>query len=690
MVARACVLILLLFPAAAQRAHADGAFFDKMGAATSVSEPAQKAVILRDGAQHEILLLQTTYHGSAAEFAWVVPVPSLPARGDVFLALPYFIQRVEETTAPRTRTVLHDPLVGRGAWGPREQRDLVFEPPGSFHGGMMGPPPGPGGPAPPPVVVVHERMAVGEYDVSVLSATGPGVLAGWLRKHGYAFPAHAGPIADDYVRRGWKFVALRIRPKIAQRRPTLADVAPIGIRFRATPMIYPLAISKASAPEISSMLLIVVGKKGVGCSELPVEALPKESKVARGTTYRMAAREQLRRHAGKALLCEARGPTTADLQYGASTIDVAGTHKLELKSLVATRFWAELPRDAMQDLTFPPMAGDDFHLECSRSARVPAPAWAYCFGTNAARLIWKVLAFALILTALWPRKAPNLEYPAAARLSRAVYTSAALLGGVVLLAIVVVPELRDASPEDYFSPAGVVLQAILAAAIVPAGLLLRWLIPRMPRALWKSTGRVVGLVALAIAGVAWVVGTAYLAGRPDANLLLLACASLGVGALCIPPIVAALYTVSASSRRASIWRRVFLAFVLAVLLAPTMDVLCDMAISPLPTAQRLANDQESARSDVEKAVRQFREATGANPRQLADLCARQAPATGVDASGNAVPLAAGPRAPLLQEVPVDPFTGRRDDWVYDTRAAGSVESGAYTLEVKTVAGSLMW
>ncbi len=233
-------------------AFADGGFFTRrplpgrvLGTA-QVSSASQKAVIIREG-DGEVLLLQTTYAGPAAEFAWVIPVPGRPTARDVFPASPEFINAIFVATQPAIETHITDPLSRYGH--------------GEAMGLRPGGPPGPGGAGLAllaPRVTVWERIEVGDYDVAVLSATGAAVLIDWLNENGFAFPLEAEQITASYVERQWYFVALRIRPGLQQEQPVLQDVKPIGIRFPAKQLTYPLEISAVSAPENTSLLLAVL------------------------------------------------------------------------------------------------------------------------------------------------------------------------------------------------------------------------------------------------------------------------------------------------------------------------------------------------------------------------------------------------------------------------------------------------
>lgn len=75
---------------------------------------------------------------------------------------------------------------------------------------------------------------------------------------------------------------------------------------------------------------------------------------------------------------------------------------------------------------------------------------------------------------------------------------------------------------------------------------------------------------------------------------------------------------------------------LIVLTAPLVVVLLNTSVSR--EAHALAYGVSRTLDPTERAAACFREATGCYPRIAADLASRTVPETGVDASGNPVPV----------------------------------------------------
>ncbi len=338
-------------------ARADGVFLSPPGVGDTASSAAQKAILIQEGAD-EVLLLRTTYAGPTSEFAWIVPVPVIPT--EVFEAEEAFLDEVFRHTDPRV--VVHI-------------ADMWAQQPRSRYGDMRGVAAGEdnalGGPA--RTVAVHERREMGDYDVAVLSATGEGALLEWLKTNGFAVGDAVRGAFEPYIASECSFVAVRFLTAAADAAPVVQEVTPIGIRFAVGERLwFPLTISRASAPALTSVLLCVIADGPMTCETLPCVRLPEEKRtLPQGRSYGSVREEMTRGADGPALLCEycgARPLWFQDLSYRA---DAWGDSSLDtgIPEKTATRFYGLLAPEEMEDLWFAPDAPEagDYQvvIECS-------------------------------------------------------------------------------------------------------------------------------------------------------------------------------------------------------------------------------------------------------------------------------------------------------------------------------------
>jgi hypothetical protein len=231
---------LLLMPSTT--ALADGGFFNDIG--QDIYQPSQKAVIFfADG--REDLILSVRYEGNADEFAWVIPVPARPS---VEVADPQLFWELADLTR------VHVVSGSRG-----------FAP-------GMGSLEGTG-------VDVLEEKIVGPYDVAILSAGDPAALVDWLNSNGYSFPEASEEIIEEYIRKGWFFVASRIN--IGEEASGLAKgtIEPLILSFESDRIVYPLRITSVSS-DFCEVLLYVFTKQAVVPEEYQFLTLNTAEQVA--------------------------------------------------------------------------------------------------------------------------------------------------------------------------------------------------------------------------------------------------------------------------------------------------------------------------------------------------------------------------------------------------------------------------
>jgi HEAT repeat protein len=216
---------------------ADGCFVFRWNKKIDINEPTQKAIVVYD-AGREDLLLQVKYEGPLEEFGWLIPVPTVPT-------------------------------VQKGSMQPfYELSQLTQRQVGGHYLGTARL--GVGGGHAEDSVKVIELKTVGAYEVAVLSAQDAGSLANWLHAHDFSMPEGKSTLVDEYIHKGWFFVAARIQldrevafrlvsassPKDAdkpakarsalQKQLSSGELHPLLLSFDTPQCVFPLKISSVA------------------------------------------------------------------------------------------------------------------------------------------------------------------------------------------------------------------------------------------------------------------------------------------------------------------------------------------------------------------------------------------------------------------------------------------------------------
>ncbi len=406
---------------AAQIALADGVFmppeesygrlYGDLGAASTE----QKGIIVEPAEGREVLLLQTTYHGPAAGFAWVVPVPGEPRENDVFIASSEFIGHVLDATAPIVSTHIDIPR-------PKNDTDA----------GLIAPPPPGEEAAEAETVTLHRRMDVGDYDVSVLSATGPNVLIEWLNENGYATPEGHADVFDHYVGNGWFFVALRVQPGVVEEKPVLNDVKPIGISFWCDELVYPLHISRGSSREKTALTLVTLSREPMECEQLQRARLPLGDHGT-GTSYARIRRETIEAQTEPSAIVEYagyRGVWEPHISWRDGAEE--NLTSADMRNLWATRLWTILDRDEMEDLSFARADVRGERVAIDRTGKLPGPPLLGRLLSPA----WLVAGTILLLLVLYTIGVRRIQLPMLrATLTLLLVGTGLSLGSLLLLSV---------------------------------------------------------------------------------------------------------------------------------------------------------------------------------------------------------------------------------------------------------------
>ena len=98
---------------------------------------------------------------------------------------------------------------------------------------------------------VIQSGSTGAYDYQVIGATDAKELTKWFEERGYPVTTEDAPIFEDYLKRDWRFVAV----KSTETRQENQGLAPVlALRFSTKEAVYPLALTSTNGLDTKILL----------------------------------------------------------------------------------------------------------------------------------------------------------------------------------------------------------------------------------------------------------------------------------------------------------------------------------------------------------------------------------------------------------------------------------------------------
>lgn len=220
---------------------ADGGFFpievEQMG--NSAESPNQRAIIICNG-NIETMILQVKFSGNASDFAWVVPVASLPEENSIQLESDSIFTQLHDMTQPKVYQYNSAKLGGGGhrGWDNSEPIEEINS----------------------ARIQVWQNASVGPYEVNVISGNSSQALKDWLNAHGYNYSQTSDEILDFYIQKEWYFMATKVivEDQPADNNTTYqAGLPALKVSFSTEEPVFPLRISEISSAKNNEIEIYV-------------------------------------------------------------------------------------------------------------------------------------------------------------------------------------------------------------------------------------------------------------------------------------------------------------------------------------------------------------------------------------------------------------------------------------------------
>jgi hypothetical protein len=223
-----CLAALSLFQT--HPLHACGGFFCSN---VPMNQAAERILFVKRDDGKITTHVQIQFSGGKTDFAWILPVPSVPELG---ISHNSVFQQLQFATQPTFQL----------EW---EESDCEFLPPPILFrdfDGVLSTAEG--------AVEVLAEERVGPYDTAIITSTDPVALSDWLLSNGYRLDALGADLLRPYTEMGMFFLALRLAPD-----SDVGDLQPIAITYEAQNPMIPIKLTAVAAEPNMGVLVWVLG-----------------------------------------------------------------------------------------------------------------------------------------------------------------------------------------------------------------------------------------------------------------------------------------------------------------------------------------------------------------------------------------------------------------------------------------------
>jgi hypothetical protein len=282
-----------------------------------VDQQAERIIFTINDNQTITAYVQINYTGSAPDFSWVVPVPSVP---EVNVAEMDSFNELSNLTAP----VFIPPLMPDCAIIPVMAAAPVEE------GGAGS-------------VEVLASGTAGPYAYDVVTSPDPNALITWLRTNNYRITEEMEPLVKVYTDEGMVFLAMKLQPE-----EDVQDIQPVVMTYQSSRPMIPLRLTAVAANPNMSVITWIFGDDQVVPTNyahptISDDDLRYDFSSSDGTNYLQLVDQTVDLYNGRAFITEYAAST--------STLAQAANDALVKKLLTdyryVTRFFGRISPEEM-------------------------------------------------------------------------------------------------------------------------------------------------------------------------------------------------------------------------------------------------------------------------------------------------------------------------------------------------------
>jgi hypothetical protein len=218
---------------------------------TKLFNKASQVVLVRDG-DRTVLTMANDFEGDPKEFAVVIPVPTLLARGQIHVGDRALIDHLDAYSAPRLVEYFDQSPCQRFEFNKMAAPMAALKESAAARDSRLANALG---------VTIEAKYTVGEYDILILSAQQSSGLETWLRENGYHIPAGASDVINTYLKQNMRFFVAKVNLG-EQARLGFSYLRPLQIAFESPKFMLPIRLGMVNAKGQQELFVYALTRNG--------------------------------------------------------------------------------------------------------------------------------------------------------------------------------------------------------------------------------------------------------------------------------------------------------------------------------------------------------------------------------------------------------------------------------------------
>jgi hypothetical protein len=218
---------------------------------TKLFNKASQVVLARDG-DRTVLTMANDFEGDPREFAVVIPVPTLLARGQIHVGDRALIDHLDAYSAPRLVEYFDQNPCQRFEFNRAAAPMAALKESADVRDSRLAKALG---------VTIEAKYTVGEYDILILSAQQSSGLETWLRDNGYHIPAGASDVISTYLKQNMRFFVAKVNLG-EQARLGFSYLRPLQIAYESPKFMLPIRLGMVNAKGPQELFVYALTRNG--------------------------------------------------------------------------------------------------------------------------------------------------------------------------------------------------------------------------------------------------------------------------------------------------------------------------------------------------------------------------------------------------------------------------------------------